>query len=72
VEAYAWEILHAKETGLTSDPDSIFQIWEHLNEAFQDLDPQEMKQERPLALRAFQQANTLVKGSDNKLSPLGS
>ena len=71
VEAGAWEILHAKETGLAGDPNSIAQIWEELNEVFQKLDPKAQKEERPLVLRAFQQANTLVKGSDNKLSPLG-
>jgi hypothetical protein len=69
VEAYAWELLHATESGLQRLPDKTAEIWEHLNEEFWLLDPADQASMRPLAQRALQQAQRIVKGTKETLAP---
>ena len=63
VEAGAWELLHANESGLARMPDKIAQIWENLNGFFWGLDAAAQASERPLVARALQKAKDFVKGS---------
>ena len=72
VEASAWELLHATETGLARMPDEIAQRWEKLNESFWKLDPQAQASERQLVIRALQKATELIRGSQQKLVPFSS
>jgi hypothetical protein len=69
VEAYAWELLHATESGLQRLPDKTAEIWGHLNEEFWLLDPADQAGMRPLAQRALQQALRIVKGTRETLVP---
>jgi hypothetical protein len=69
VEASAWELLHATETGLAHLPDKIAQIWGNLNKAFWQLAAQDQTRERQLVVRAFQKAKDFVKGSQLTLVP---
>jgi Domain of unknown function (DUF4157) len=69
VEAGAWELLHATESGIGGLPDKVAQIWENLNDFFWKLDAQSQAQERALVVRAFQKAKTLMKGSQLPLVP---
>jgi hypothetical protein len=69
VEAGAWEILHATETGLARLPDKIADIWKNLNTAFSKLAAQDQASERPLVLRAFRKAKDIVRGSQVTLDP---
>ncbi|MEH1867451.1 MAG: DUF4157 domain-containing protein [Nostoc sp.] len=69
VEAGAWELLHATETGVARLPDKVAQIWENLNDAFWKLDPKAQASERQLVVRAFQKAKTFMKGSQLTLVP---
>jgi hypothetical protein len=54
VEAYAWELLHASESGLARLPDKVAVVWNDLNEEFWKLDPKAQATARPLAMRALQ------------------
>ena len=72
VQASAWEILHASESGLAKMPDRIARIWKNLNESFWQLDAKSQASERPLVNRAFQKAKELVKGSQVTLVPFSS
>jgi hypothetical protein len=69
VEASAWEILHAGETGLDRLPDKIAHVWSTLNDEFWQLDPAAQNKSRPLATRAFQEAQRMVKASKVSLDP---
>ena len=69
IEAGAWELLHATESGLARLPDKVAQIWEDLNKSFWRLAAQEQASERPLVVRAFQKAKDFVKGSPITLVP---
>jgi hypothetical protein len=62
VEAGAWELLHAKETGMANLPDKIAQVWENLNKAFWKLDAKSQNSERPMVNRALSAAQSFVKG----------
>jgi hypothetical protein len=63
VEAYAWELLHASETGLNRLPDQVAVVWSNLNGEFWLLDPAAQAASRPLAVRALSAAQRIVKGS---------
>jgi hypothetical protein len=71
VEAGAWELLHAKETGVANLPGKIAQIWENLNKVFWQLDDKAQKSERQLVAQAYQKAKELLKaiGSNQSLVP---
>jgi hypothetical protein len=69
VEAYAWELLHAKETGLARLPDKAATIWEKLNDAFWAMEAADRGTVRSLALRARTQAAKIVKGTGETLVP---
>jgi len=69
VEASAWELLHATETGLASQPDKIAEVWKQLNDEFWQLDPAAQAAKRPLALRALGEAQRFVRGSQVNLHP---
>jgi hypothetical protein len=69
VEASAWELLNATETGLVNLPNDVAHVWKTLNGMFWKLDAQSQAQERPLALRAFQKAKDLTKTSKTPLVP---
>jgi hypothetical protein len=69
VEAGAWELLNASQTGIAKMPDKVGQIWSNLNTSFWGLDAQSQKRERPLVLRAFQKAKDYTKGSQVTLVP---
>jgi hypothetical protein len=70
VQAYAWELLHATETGLALLPDRIAVVWENLNEEYWQLDPAAQQNSRPLVMRALAKAQDYVKGSQERLVPL--
>jgi hypothetical protein len=63
IEAGAWELLHATESGIARLPDKVAQIWSNLNGFFWKLAAQDQASERPLMNRAFQKAKELMKGS---------
>jgi hypothetical protein len=69
VEASAWELLHAGETGLNRLPDKVAVVWQNLNEEFWKLDPVAQAASRPLAMRALREARRMVKGSGVTLDP---
>lgn len=69
VEAYAWELLHATESGLSQLPDKIAGVWGNLNEEFWGLDPAAQKAMRPKVQRAWAEANRFVKGTKVTLEP---
>jgi hypothetical protein len=71
VEAGAWELLNARETGVANMPGKIAQIWENLNKFFWRLDDKAQKSERPLVARAYQKAKDLLKttGGNQTLAP---
>ena len=69
VEAGAWELMNAGQTGIAKMPGKVAQIWSNLNKSFWGLDAQSQKSERPLVLRAFQKAKDYIKGSQVTLDP---
>jgi len=69
VEASAWELLHANETGLDRLPDKVAVVWSALNAEFWQLDPAAQASARPLAQRAFREAQRMVARTNIKLDP---
>lgn len=69
VEAYAYEILHADESGLKALPAMIATAWQNLNEEFWRLDATEQAKTRSIARRARARAAELVKGTGVALDP---
>jgi hypothetical protein len=69
VEAYAWELTHAGESGIKSLPNKVATIWSSLNEEFWILDTAEQAKVRGLALKARARAEAMVKGSPETLVP---
>lgn len=67
VEAGAWEILHAAETGISKMPERIVQIWSNLNDAFWKLDSIAQKSERKLVEKAFLKAKAMMGKNQEKL-----
>jgi hypothetical protein len=69
VEAYAYELLHADESGLKALPATIATVWQDLNEEFWKLDATEQAKVRSIARRARATAAELVKGTGVALEP---
>ena len=69
VEAYAWELLHADESGLKALPEKIATMWRLLNEEFWVLDAGEQARVRPIATRARARAQAMVARTTVTLEP---
>lgn len=69
VQAYAWEILNAKMTKLNTQPRKVAEQWEHLVTEYGQLTRPDASQLQPLARRAQQAAQSIVRNSAT-LSPL--
>jgi hypothetical protein len=69
VEAYAWELLHAAESGLKDLPEKVGRVWSELNSEFWELDAVEQARVRPQAREARKAAEALVRGTTVSLVP---
>jgi hypothetical protein len=69
VEASAWELLHARETGLASDADKIAAVWSTLNDEYWLLDPPARVAMQPLVQNAHKEASAFVKNTSVRLVP---
>lgn len=69
VQAYAWNILHASETGEANSPDQIANEWNQLNESYSHLDAPTALSQRSLATRAYNKAKRLAQGATVQLDP---
>jgi hypothetical protein len=69
VEAYAWELLHAEESGLFKIPEKIAGVWRNLNDEFWIMEPAAQAKMRPMVQRAWTAANRFVKGTTVTLDP---
>jgi hypothetical protein len=69
LEAYAWELLHATESGLSQLPEKIAGVWSNLNEEFWKIDPATQAKMRPKVQRAWTEAQRFVKGTNVTLQP---
>jgi len=68
-EAYAWELLHATESGLSQIPEKLAGVWRNLNEEYWKLDPAAQKAMLPKVLPALAEAKRFVKGTKVTLDP---
>ena len=70
VEASAWELLHANESGIDRLPDQAAKIWKTLNTEFwMFLSPPDQSKMQPLVLRAQRRAQQIVQGTGETLVP---
>jgi hypothetical protein len=69
VEAYAWELMHASESGLQGLPNKVASVWGNLNEEYWKLDLVERAKVSSLARKARARAEAMVKGSGVTLVP---
>jgi hypothetical protein len=69
VEAYAWELLHAEESGLSKVPEKIAGVWRNLNDEFWKTDVATQTKMRPKVQLAWTEAKRFVKGTKVELDP---
>jgi hypothetical protein len=69
VEAYAWELLHAGESGLSQIPEKIAEVWNNLNDEFWKTDAATQIKMRPKVQHAWTEAKRFVKGTKVELDP---
>jgi hypothetical protein len=69
VEAYAWELMHARESGVKDLPNRVAAIWRDLNSEFWKLDRVERAKVASLAQQARARAVTMVTGTGITLVP---
>lgn len=69
VEAYAYELLNAKESGLSQIPEKIAGVWSNLNDEFWTLDQPTRTKMLPKVQKALEEAKRLVRGSQVMLVP---
>src|SRR2546423_5524680 len=63
VEAYAYELLNAKESGLSQIPEKIAEVWHYLNEEFWTLDQPTRNKMLSKVQNALAEAKRIVKGT---------